>query len=109
MTNPFSETTSWTYRNNNWLYTQTLSNGAVSTYTQNALGQVTELLNQIGITTISDFSSISYDGVGNRNSVSASIPGAPPLNGTTVYSYDTTNQITQEASTRNNGWTDNFA
>jgi len=109
MTNPFSETTSWAYRNNNWLYTQTLSNGAVSTYTQNALGQVTELLNQIGSTTISDFSSIAYDGVGNRTSVSASIPGATSFNGTTGYSYDSKDQITQETSTRNSGWTDNFA
>jgi YD repeat-containing protein len=54
MTNPFSETTSWAYQNNNWLSTQTLANGAVATYTHNALGQVTELLNQIGSTTISD-------------------------------------------------------
>jgi len=43
MTNPFSETTNWTYQNNNRLSTQTLANGAVATYTHNALGQVTEL------------------------------------------------------------------
>jgi RHS repeat-associated protein len=108
MTNPYSETTSWSYQNNNWLSTQTLGNGATATYTHNALGQVTELLNQIGSTTISDFSSIAYDGVGNRTSVSASIPGATSLNGITGYSYDTKNQITQETSTRNGGFTDNF-
>ncbi|HEY3039307.1 MAG TPA: RHS repeat-associated core domain-containing protein [Pyrinomonadaceae bacterium] len=108
MTNPFSETTSWSYQNNNWLSTQTLANDALATYTHNALGQVTELLNQIGSTTISDFSSITYDGVGNRASVSASIPGATSLNGVTGYSYDTKDQITQETSTRNGGFTDNF-
>jgi RHS repeat-associated protein len=108
MTNPFSETTSWAYQNNNWLSTQTLANGAVATHTHNALGQVTELLNQIGSTTISDFSSIAYDGVGNRNSVTANIPGATSLSGTTGYAYDSKDQITQETSTRNGGFTDNF-
>jgi RHS repeat-associated protein len=108
MTNPFSETTSWTYQDNNWLATQTLANGAVTTYTHNQLGQVTRLLNQIGSTTISDFSSIAYDGVGNRSSETASVPGATSLNGTTGYSYDSKNQITQETSTRNGGFTDGF-
>lgn len=108
MINPFSETTSWSYQNNNWLSTQTLANGAVATYTHNALGQMTRLLNQIGSTTISDFSSIAYDGVGNRSSVTASIPGATLLTGTTGYSYDSKDQITQETSTRNGGFTDTF-
>jgi RHS repeat-associated protein len=108
MTNPFSETTSWAYQNNNWLATQTLANGAVATYTHNALGQVTELLNQIGATTISDFNTIAYDGFGNRTSVTANIPGATSLSGTTGYAYDSKDQITQETSTRNGGFTDNF-
>jgi RHS repeat-associated protein len=69
---------------------------------------VTELLNQIGSTTISDFSGIAYDGVGNRNSVTANIPGMTSLSGTTGYSYDSKDQITQETSTRNGGFTDNF-
>jgi RHS repeat-associated protein len=65
-------------------------------------------LNQISRNTISDSSSIGYDGIGNRNSVTASIPGAISLSGTTVYSYDSKDQITQETSTRNGGFTDNF-
>src|SRR5437867_1553121 len=69
MTNPFSEQTSWSYQNNNWLSTQTLANGATATYTYNALGRVTRLLNQISSSTISDFSSIAYDGVGNGTSL----------------------------------------
>ena len=108
MTNPFSETTSWAYQSNNWLATQTLANGAVATYTHNALGKVTELLNQIGSTTLSDFNTIGYDGIGNRTSVIASIPGATSLSGTTGYAYDSKGQITQETSTRNGGFTDNF-
>lgn len=108
MSNPFSETTSWTYQDNDWLATQTLANGATATYTYNALGQVTRLLNQISSNTISDFTSLGYDGVGNRTSLSASVPGATSLNGTTGYTYDTKDQVTQETSTRNGGFTDNF-
>lgn len=108
MTNPFSEITTWTHQNNNWLDNQTLDNGGSATYTYNALGQVTRLLNEVGVTTISDFSSISYDGVGNKSSVTASIPGATSLDGTTTYTYDSQNQLTQESSTRNGGFTDNF-
>lgn len=108
-TNPFSETTSWTYQNNDWLQTQTLQNGAVANYSYNPMGQLTGLLNQIGASTVSDFSSIGYDGVGNRTAVTASITGATSLNGSTGYTYDTKNQLTQETSTRDGGFTDNFA
>jgi RHS repeat-associated protein len=109
MTNPFNETTSWTYQNNDWLQTQTLQNGAIASYTYNSMGQVTRLLNQIAGNTISDFTSIAYDGAGNRTSVTATIPGATGLNGSTIYNYDTKNQLTQETSTRNGGFMDNFA
>ena len=107
MTNPFSETTSWAFRNNNWLATQTLANGATATYTHNALGQVTELLNQIGSTPISDFT-ISYDGVGNRTSVSASGIGTSSLNGSAGFTYDTKNQLLEELSNRYGSFTDDF-
>jgi uncharacterized protein RhaS with RHS repeats len=107
MTNPFSETTSWAFQNNNWLATQTLANGATATYTHNALGQVTELLNQIGSTTISDFM-ISYDGVGNRTSVSASGIGTSSLNGSAGFTYDTKNQLLEELSNRYGSFTDDF-
>ncbi len=106
--NPFSETASWGYQDNDWLSTQTLANGATANYTYNPLGQVTRLLNQISGNTISDFSSIGYDGVGNKTSVTATVPGATSLSGVTGYSYDSKDQITQETSTRNGGFTDNF-
>lgn len=108
MTNPFSQTTAWSYQNNNLLLTQVLANGATATYTYNALCQVTRLLNEVGSTTISDFSGIAYDGFGNRTSITASVPGATSLNGTTTYAYDNKNQVTQESSTRIGGFTDNF-
>ena len=46
---------------------------------------------------------------GRVSSCTASIPGASSLSGTTGYTYDTKDQITQETSTRNGGFTDNFA
>ncbi len=109
MTNPFGETTTWAYQNNNRLQSQTLQNGATANYTYNAVGQLTRLLNQISSTTISDFSSITYDGIGNRTSVTASIPGAIALSGVTGYTYDSKDQTTQETSTRSGGFTDNFS
>lgn len=107
ITNPFSETTTWAYQDNNWLQTQTLANGAMATYTYNALGQVIRLLNQINSTTISDFT-ISYDGVGNRSSVSASSIGTSSLNGSATFTYNTKNELLEELSTRYGSFTDNF-
>jgi RHS repeat-associated protein len=107
MTNPFSETTEWSYQDNNWLATQTLANGAVATYTQNGLGQVTELLNQIGSTTISDYT-LGYDGAGNRSSVTVANIGTSTLNGSGTFTYDTKNQLLEELSTRHGGFTNDF-
>jgi YD repeat-containing protein len=108
MTNPFNETTNWAYLNNDGLQSQTLANGATANYTYNAAGQLTRLLNQLGVNTLCDFSSIGYDGAGNRTSITATIPGATSLNGTTGYSYDSKDQLTHETSTHNGGFTDNF-
>ena len=107
MTNPFSETTSWTYQDNNWLATQTLANGATANYTYNPLGQVTRLLNQIGTTTISDYT-LTYDGAGNRASITASNIGTASLNGSTSFTHDTKDQLLQELTTRYGGFTHGF-
>ena len=69
---------------------------------------MTRLLNQFGGSTLSDFTSVGYDGVGNRTSITASVPGLTTLNGVTSYQYDTKDQLTQEQSTRNGGFTDSF-
>ncbi len=110
LTNPYSETASWAYFNNNWLQTQTLANGAQTTYSYNALGQMSDLVNKnSGGTTLSQFGSMTHDGAGNRASITATLPGATSLSGTTGYQYDTKNQLTQEQTTRNSGYTDGFA
>jgi RHS repeat-associated protein len=107
MTNPFNETTSWSYQDNNWLQTQTLANAATATYTYNPLGQVTHLVNQIGSTTISDYT-LTYDGAGNRASVTAGSIGTSSLNGSTSFTYDAKNQLLEELTTRYGGFTHGF-
>jgi RHS repeat-associated protein len=114
LTNPFSETSTWGYRDNGWLQTQTLSNGSYTTYTLNALGLTTDLktLKSDNTTVLSEFSVPStsgYDGVGNLLSLTASLPAATTYNGTNTYAYDTKNQLTSEVSTRNGGYTNSFA
>jgi RHS repeat-associated protein len=107
--NPYSETSSWTYLDNGWLWTQTLGNGAKTTYTLNAWGMLTRVLNQTsGGTTLSDFSGLTYDGVANLKGLTASIPAVPAYGGTTSFTYDSKDQLTQEASTRAGGYTSNF-
>lgn len=68
LTNPFSETTSWGYQNNNWFVTETLPNSVIATYTRNAIAELTDLSNKLSgqSTALSDFGSMAYDGVGNR-------------------------------------------
>jgi RHS repeat-associated protein len=106
ITNPFAETSSWTYFNNNWMNTQTLGNGAQTTYSYNALGQMIDLVNKTGGgATLSQFNQMAHDGAGNRTSLTASIPAVPSLSGTTSYSYDSKNQLTQEQTTRNGSYT----
>jgi YD repeat-containing protein len=109
LTNPFGETTGWSYRDNGWLQTQTLGNGVTSTYVQNALGQLTSLLNQTGGgTLLSQFSGMVHDGAGNRLSVTANVPGAADLTGAVGYQYDTKDQLTQETSALGGGFTSAF-
>lgn len=107
LTNPFGESSVWSYLNNDWLNTQTLGNGAQTTYSHNGLGQMIDLVNKTsGGTTLSQFSQMSHDAVGNRAQLTASVPAAPSLSGVTSYLYDTKNQLTQEQTTRNGGYTD---
>jgi RHS repeat-associated protein len=109
LTNPYGETTGWTYYVNDWLNTQTLANGAETTHTFNALGQLSGLLNKTGGgVTLSDFGQIGHDGARNRTSVTASVPGAPALSGTASYQYDGKDQLLREQTTRGGGFTDDF-
>ncbi len=45
LTNPYGESTNWTYLDNNWVWTQQSGSILKSTYTYNALGQPTDLAN----------------------------------------------------------------
>ncbi len=101
LTNPYGETSSWTYFNNNWRHTQTLSNGVQTTYTYNAVGQLLDLINEQGGTTLSDFQSMHYDGAGNRTEMAASFPQLLTLDGNAFYTYDSKNQLTREKAARN--------
>jgi RHS repeat-associated protein len=107
--NPYSETTTWTYLNNNWLSTQAMANGHTAVYTYNALGQLTDLLNRLGVgTTLSQFNGMVHDGAGNRLSVTANIPAASVLSGTVSYGYDTKDQVTSEARSGGSAFSTTF-
>ena len=124
LVNPYSEPSAWAYRDNGWLSAKTLGNASsatvvATTYTQNALGEVTDLLNQNGSgTTLSEFGSMAYDGAGNRTTLMASVPGNTAYSGMTSYTYDygqtataslNRSQVTGETSTRNGSYTNGFS
>ena len=108
-TNPFAETTGYTYLNNDWLATQTLANGAGVAFTQNAVGQLTAQVNTLGASTLSSFTGMTYDGVGNRTNVTSGVTGQAALSGATAYTYDAKDQLTQESSARAGGYTNAYA
>ena len=122
LTNDNSEATHYTYLANGWLQTKTLANGVVTTFTRDVQGRLRDLANKNGSgATLSDFAvpaTGGYDGVGNRLSVTASLPGVPAsYSGTTSYQYDygqsaspqmNRSQLTGETSTRNSGYTNAF-
>ena len=109
LTNPYSETSTWTYLDNDWLWTQALPNGVTTafTYTQRGAPLRLETRNAAN-TLLSDFASMVYNGVQNRTSVTANVPGWNPAGGLTSYAYDSKDQFTQEQSARNNSYTRNF-
>jgi RHS repeat-associated protein len=107
--NPYAETTTWTYLDNGWPWTQTLGNNAKTTYTLNAWGMLSRVLNQTSTGTIlSDFSNLTYNGLGYLTGLNVSIPAVPAYGGTTSLTFDSKGQLTQEASTRAGGYTSNF-
>ena len=105
-TDPHGRVSSWAYKENSWLASQTLGNGANTSYTYNKRGQVTDqkTTNSDGITLINEFKSPStgaFDGAGDRTQVVVS--GLPSgYGGTISYAYDQRGQLTNESSTRPN-------
>lgn len=111
--NPFAESFSWTYLDNNWLWTQQTP-GVTTTFTYNARGLLTDMANRVPSTNalLSEFggaigsgSEMFYDGVGNRTSMAANLPGVSGYSGLTSYSFDAKNQLTQEQSACLGGYT----
>lgn len=109
MTNPSNQTTGWTYLDNDWLWTQTQSNGVVTTNTFNALGQRTDLVNSRSGSVLSQYTGMTYDGAGNRLGVNGLVTGQTTLSGATNWLYDIKDQLTREQSGRGAGYTHNFA
>jgi RHS repeat-associated protein len=112
LSNPFSETSSWTYLNNNWLNTQTLASGATTVYSYNARGQLIDLLTRAGSastsTTLSHYGNMRYDDVGNRTAMAANLPQMPAYGGQTAYAYDYRDELVEEQSTRNGSYNNGF-
>ncbi len=114
LTNPFEAYVySFTYYNNNWLKSQQSSNVLIAAYTYNAAGEITDLNNHLtNNTALSDFavpSQSGYDGAGNRTGLTVSLPGVPSYAGSTSYAYDSRDELTQETSTRNGGYSGGYA
>ena len=103
LTNPFNETTTWNLTDNRLVKNVTLPNGVTSAYSFDARNRISSLLNATsGSTTLSSFTSMLYDAANNRATLTAN-------DGTTTYSYDSKDELTQEHSTRAGGYTDSFA
>jgi RHS repeat-associated protein len=101
LTNPYNETTSWAWANNNWLATRQLNNGDSTSYSYDGRGELTGLTNQYGngSGTFSSFGNFTYDGVGNNTGYTATIPAFNEYNRATGYTYDSKFELTQETIT----------
>ena len=112
LTNPSSEEFSWSYLNNNWLHTQTSPVSSTS-YSYNPRGFLTDLTNRkTDETLLSQFAGdpgMSYDSLGNLTSMAVTLPAVTAYEGATDYTYDAKDQLAQEHTTRNGGYTNAFA
>ncbi len=108
--------TTWSYADNDWLMSQTLSIGTTTALTRNALGQLTSQRNANNAnTTLSSWGHPSdatqkqlYNAVGQLTRSTATATPSFNWGGTTSYAYDNQSQLTQEASSRGTGYTHSF-
>jgi YD repeat-containing protein len=78
LVSPFSETTRWSYLNNNWPASQQDANGALSLYAYNRRGFLNDLTHySSSATLLSDFGEMSYDVSENLLNRASAVPGAP--------------------------------
>ncbi|MBS1706541.1 MAG: hypothetical protein JST40_11760 [Armatimonadetes bacterium] len=109
LTNPYSEASSWVYRQNDLLEQSNLPNGAYSILNQNAASELTSLTNYgSGGSVISSYTGISRDAQGNLSGFSVSVPGMPSYGGSVAYQYDTRGRLTLESGTRMGGYTHSY-
>lgn len=115
--NALNESFSWSFLDNDWLWTQTSANAVTETLTYNARGFITELKNTLpgNDSTLSDFGAaigsgneMFYDAAGDRLSMLASVPSDGAYSGLTGYQFDGVSRATQEQSARNGGYTNGF-
>ncbi len=116
MVDPDGAPTTWSYADNDWLMSQTLSIGTTTALTRNALGQLTSQRNANNAnTTLSSWGHPSdatqkqlYNAVGQLTRSTATATPSFNWGGTTSYAYDNQSQLTQEASSRGTGYTHSF-
>jgi RHS repeat-associated protein len=110
VTNPFNETTQWTYLNNGWLQSQQEANGVTALYAYNRRGFLNDLTHYAANgAALSDFGTMTYDAVANQLTKAVTIPGAPAsYSGHTAYAYDGKDQLKQEQSSLLGSFTSNF-
>ncbi len=97
MTSPVG-TSYASYYDNGWQETRTLPNGIVSTYDYNPVGALTGLANTLSDSTLSSFSSFSYDGVFNLTGFSGTYgSGSSYPNGSRTFGYDSKDRLTSSS------------
>jgi YD repeat-containing protein len=98
LTDPFGNVTSWTYKQNGWLRSETNGNGISRFYNYLQNGLTSAVTNHTpGGTVLADFTNLQYDGVGNLKTITASVPslyGSATL--THSYGYDIRDRLTSE-------------
>ncbi len=102
-------TSSVSYYDNGQPASRALPNGATTDCTYNAVRLPTQVKSQVGPSALSQYGSIAYDGSFNLKRMTATVPVVPTQGGTTNFSYDAKDRLTQESSTRLSGYTGNFA
>jgi RHS repeat-associated protein len=94
MTSPVG-TSYASYYDNGWQSSRTLPNGIVSAYDYNPVGALTSLTSTLSGSTLSSFSSFSYDGVFNMTGFSGTYgSGSSWPNGSRTFGYDSKDRLT---------------
>jgi RHS repeat-associated protein len=103
-------TLSASYYANSWESGRTLPNGTATTYTYNAVGAPASIQTLTsGNQVIAQYGTFKYDGVNNPLGLSATFSGVPTQTGTTSYTYDSYDRLTNETSQLSGGYNESFA